>query len=136
MVPLGSRPPGLVKRRDPYPGPGWQESGPGEPVPTDRGSGRVVSPRPPRVAVLAARIHNTITAPNSRARPSGGNACSARYELGHGSWGEGRCRTSAFRMSGSISQLVTRPPHFGQTYLSYAFDRAFGRREPGSSGPG
>jgi transposase len=42
MVPLGSRPLGLVKRRDPYPGLGWQESGPGEPVPTDnRGSGEL-----------------------------------------------------------------------------------------------
>jgi len=41
MVPLRSRPPGLVKRRDPYPGPGWQESGPGDPVPTDRDSGEL-----------------------------------------------------------------------------------------------
>jgi hypothetical protein len=41
MVQLRSRPPGLVQRGDPYPGLGWQESGRGEPVPTDRGSGEL-----------------------------------------------------------------------------------------------
>jgi len=41
MVQLRSRPPGLVKRGDPYPGLGWQGSGPEEPMPTDRGSGEL-----------------------------------------------------------------------------------------------